>query len=152
MYVMFTSGSTGRPKGVLVEHRSALSLARAFIGRHAIGPADRVFGFFAPTFDPSVLDLLLALLSGATLRLWDQVGGGGGDWRASLSQSRATVVGLTPSAMSQLDPASALPTKKGTLGGPGRFWDGQWGEAMFMRSPDINAVDFCQHWHLGLLR
>jgi long-subunit acyl-CoA synthetase (AMP-forming) len=38
MYVMFTSGSTGRPKGVLVEHRSALSLGRAFIGRHAIGP------------------------------------------------------------------------------------------------------------------
>ena len=63
MYVMFTSGSTGRPKGVLVEHRSALSLARAFIGRHAIGPADRVFGFFAPTFDPSVLDLVRARLN-----------------------------------------------------------------------------------------
>ena len=56
MYVIFTSGSTGRPKGVLVEHRSALSLARAFIARHAISPADRVFGFFAPTFDPSVPD------------------------------------------------------------------------------------------------
>ena len=76
---------------MLVEHRSALSLARAFIGRHAIGPADRVFGFFAPTFDPSVLDLLLALLSGATLRLWDQVGGGGGDWRASRVRVRVRV-------------------------------------------------------------
>ena len=100
-YVIFTSGSTGRPKGVLVEHRSAINVALAFIRRWRIGASDRVFQFFATTFDPSVLDYLLALLSGARLLLRSARD----DWRAAVRSSRPTIVGVTPSALTQLSPS-----------------------------------------------
>ncbi|CAM5401573.1 D-alanine--D-alanyl carrier protein ligase [Streptomyces californicus] len=37
-YTVFTSGSTGAPKGVLVEHRSAVNLARWVAGTTDLGP------------------------------------------------------------------------------------------------------------------
>ena len=104
MYCIFTSGSTGRPKGVLVEHRSAANLGLVFLRRWELTSRDRVFQFFSPSFDPSLLDCMLALLSGARLLLRSDEQ----DWRAALATSGATVVGLTPSALTQIAP-SALP-------------------------------------------
>ena len=99
MYCIFTSGSTGRPKGVLIEHRAAVNVGIVFAQKLAVTPADRVFQFFSPSFDPSILDYMLALLTGARLLLYT------GHFRNALIGSGATITGLTPSALGTLNPA-----------------------------------------------
>ncbi|PCC73853.1 amino acid adenylation domain-containing protein [Nannocystis exedens] len=68
-YVIYTSGSTGRPKGVVVEHRSAVNLARAQRALFGLTEASVVLQFSALSFDAFVFELLLAWGVGATLCL-----------------------------------------------------------------------------------
>ncbi|WAS90947.1 non-ribosomal peptide synthetase/type I polyketide synthase [Nannocystis punicea] len=68
-YVIYTSGSTGRPKGVVVEHRSAVNLARAQRVLFGLTDDSVVLQFSALSFDAFVFELLLAWGAGATLCL-----------------------------------------------------------------------------------
>jgi amino acid adenylation domain-containing protein len=68
-YVIYTSGSTGQPKGVVVEHRQAVNFLHGMVEHWQAGAADVVLQFSAFTFDVSVLDTFLPLLSGARLVL-----------------------------------------------------------------------------------
>jgi amino acid adenylation domain-containing protein len=68
-YVMYTSGSTGRPKGVLVEHRQAVNFLLGTAEVYGTGPDDAVLSFAAFTFDASVLNMYLPLLTGARVVL-----------------------------------------------------------------------------------
>ncbi|WP_097966243.1 non-ribosomal peptide synthetase [Streptomyces sp. or20] len=70
-YVLYTSGSTGRPKGVQVPHR-ALNNFLAAMAR--VVPMDARTRLLAPTsmsFDISVLEVFLPLVSGGTCHLAD---------------------------------------------------------------------------------
>ncbi|HEX8393776.1 MAG TPA: non-ribosomal peptide synthase/polyketide synthase [Longimicrobium sp.] len=66
-YVIYTSGSTGAPKAVVVPHAAALANVDGVRERFGITDRDGVLGFMALTFDPSVEQILAALLSGARL-------------------------------------------------------------------------------------
>ncbi|MEM8721564.1 MAG: AMP-binding protein [Cyanobacteria bacterium P01_G01_bin.39] len=66
-YIIFTSGTTGNPKGIMMTHRAILTFFRALVNYCQLTPAARV-GTIAPLqFDFSLLDMGLALGSGATL-------------------------------------------------------------------------------------
>ncbi|MCL4850894.1 MAG: AMP-binding protein, partial [Bryobacteraceae bacterium] len=62
-YVIYTSGSTGRPKGVVVEHRGLSNTAEATVRTLGLGPGDRVLQFAPWSFDASVYELMMTLLS-----------------------------------------------------------------------------------------
>ena len=68
-YVIYTSGSTGRPKGVMVSHGSVANYV-AWMGEAFPMTADDVVLQKAPfTFDASVWEIFLPLLTGARLVL-----------------------------------------------------------------------------------
>ncbi|GLZ29182.1 hypothetical protein Lesp02_13720 [Lentzea sp. NBRC 105346] len=66
-YVIYTSGSTGRPKGVVVSHAGLTNLARAQATTLGVRPDSRVLRFASASFDASIWELAMTLLTGATL-------------------------------------------------------------------------------------
>ncbi|MGW6919569.1 AMP-binding protein, partial [Kitasatospora sp. NPDC054939] len=68
-YLIYTSGSTGTPKAVVVTHRGLPALAADHLDRYGITPDARILQFASLSFDAAVVDLLNALLGGATLVL-----------------------------------------------------------------------------------
>jgi amino acid adenylation domain-containing protein len=66
-YMIFTSGTTGRPKGVVMSHRGVLAFYRGMLRHAIVTHEDRVATTSPLQFDFSLLDIGLALGSGATI-------------------------------------------------------------------------------------
>ena len=66
-YVIYTSGSTGEPKGVVIEHQAIVNRLLWMREHYGIGPQDRILQKTPATFDVSVWEFFLPLLSGAEL-------------------------------------------------------------------------------------
>ncbi|WP_309060601.1 non-ribosomal peptide synthase/polyketide synthase [Streptomyces sp.] len=105
-YVIFTSGSTGTPKGVTVTHRGIAGFAAAAAERYAVGPGDRVLQFSSPSFDASVLELCVSVLSGATLVVPPHGPWLGDELATVLDEHRISHALIPPAALATLpDPA-----------------------------------------------
>lgn len=68
-YILYTSGSTGRPKGVLVPHGGVSNILQYARTRFGIQEGDSVLGVTSFSFDVSVLEIMLPLISGARLHV-----------------------------------------------------------------------------------
>ncbi|MGE5341319.1 MAG: non-ribosomal peptide synthetase [Candidatus Omnitrophota bacterium] len=68
-YIIYTSGSTGKPKGVLVEHRAITHTMKWRKAYYGFGSGDASLQIFLFSFDGSVLDIFVPLISGAKLVL-----------------------------------------------------------------------------------
>ncbi|XLS29453.1 non-ribosomal peptide synthase/polyketide synthase [Flavobacteriaceae bacterium M23B6Z8] len=66
-YIIYTSGSTGKPKGVMVEHRNIVNTILSQIENTNVSQSDRCLQFSSQSFDASVWEIWISLLSGATL-------------------------------------------------------------------------------------
>ncbi|HEU5373878.1 MAG TPA: amino acid adenylation domain-containing protein, partial [Ktedonobacteraceae bacterium] len=106
-YIIFTSGSTGRPKGVQVPHRGLANLAKELISAYRVDAHSRVLLFASTSFDASVVELLMALLSGASLCLgFRQRTRMGTDLLETLQEQAITVLDVPPSVLATLDAAN----------------------------------------------
>ena len=116
-YLIYTSGSTGQPKGVAVPHAGVTSLCHALAARCAVDPASQVLQLSSPSFDASVLEICMSLLTGGTLHI------AGVDWvRAEpladlMRRGRITHALVPPAALAVLSPDPDLLTGTLLVGG-----------------------------------
>lgn len=68
-YVIYTSGSTGRPKGAMNRHEGICNRLLWMKDQYAVSPSDRILQKTPFSFDVSVWEFFLPLMSGATLVL-----------------------------------------------------------------------------------
>jgi amino acid adenylation domain-containing protein len=73
-YLIYTSGTTGRPKGAMVHHRGVHSRLLWQREAYDIGPADVFLQKASISFDVSVWETFVPLISGARLVLAEQGG------------------------------------------------------------------------------
>ncbi|MGC9441181.1 amino acid adenylation domain-containing protein [Streptomyces sp. WG5] len=107
-YLIYTSGSTGVPKGVVVSHAGLAAFAATERERFAVDATARVLQFSSPSFDASVLELCMALTSGAALVV-PEPGALAGEPLAELIGARRVTHALIPPAALASVPVSELP-------------------------------------------
>lgn len=71
-YLIYTSGTTGNPKGVMVEHAGFVNMCLFQIYTYQLSVNERVLQFASISFDASVYEIFIALLSGSTLVVVDK--------------------------------------------------------------------------------
>ncbi|UQC76767.1 uncharacterized protein CLUP02_18282 [Colletotrichum lupini] len=111
-YVIYTSGSTGKPKGAVLTHSAATS----GMAYQSLNGLERWLLFYNPSFSAAQRTILGTLIHGATLVLASQ---------ESLNSDLAGVIkmfsvdslGITPSALSLLQPDEVPSLKQITLVG-----------------------------------
>ena len=107
-YVIFTSGSTGTPKGVMIEHRSVVNVVHSFVTTYGLGTSDRVLQQTSPAFDVSVNEIFPVLSAGGTLVLApDEASGDFDELAALIEREQVTILGATPSGLTELNRRSA---------------------------------------------
>ncbi|MEU7765827.1 amino acid adenylation domain-containing protein [Nocardia sp. NPDC049190] len=107
-YFIYTSGSTGTPKAVVVTHAGIASLAGE--QNHLFGVSDsaRTLHFSSPSFDASVLEMLLGFAAGATMVIAPSGMYGGTELATLLRDERVTHAFVTPAALATV-PNEGLP-------------------------------------------
>ncbi|MFE6919900.1 non-ribosomal peptide synthase/polyketide synthase [Nocardia sp. NPDC057663] len=116
-YVIYTSGSTGLPKGVLVTQAGIAGFAAEETDRMFGTPDARVLQVGSPSFDISVMELLLAVNSAATLVIAPMGRHVGADLAQLLAAEKVTHALMTPSGLAVLDPAQLDDLRMVMVGG-----------------------------------
>ncbi|MGO4773884.1 amino acid adenylation domain-containing protein, partial [Flavobacterium sp. W22_SRS_FK3] len=66
-YIIYTSGTTGKPKGVMIEHGSIVNTILSQIESFPVTESDICLQFASHSFDASIWEIFISLLSGAKL-------------------------------------------------------------------------------------
>nr|WP_314142342.1 non-ribosomal peptide synthetase [uncultured Rhodococcus sp.] len=103
-YIIYTSGSTGVPKGVVVTHAGFANLAAEQQARYGTSATSRTLHFASPSFDASILELLMAIAAGSTMVIVPTSTFGGLELSELLRQQRVTHAFVTPAALASVEP------------------------------------------------
>jgi amino acid adenylation domain-containing protein/FkbM family methyltransferase len=102
-YVIYTSGSTGRPKGVKISHRSINNRLLWMQSAFPLEPNDRVLQKTVYSFDASVWELFLPLITGAQVFMAQPGGHQDSSYlAATVADREITVLQLVPSMLQVL--------------------------------------------------
>ncbi|WP_434090518.1 amino acid adenylation domain-containing protein, partial [Nocardia beijingensis] len=115
-YVIYTSGSTGVPKGVVVTHAGLANFSAEQVERYQLDRSTRALAFASPSFDASMLELLLALGGAGGLVVAPPLTFGGAELAELIRAAGVTHAFLTPSVLASLDP-DALPGTRTVVAG-----------------------------------
>ncbi|WP_225727997.1 MULTISPECIES: non-ribosomal peptide synthetase [unclassified Nocardia] len=115
-YLIYTSGSTGKPKAVIITHAGLASLAHEQMHLFGVTDSARTLHFSSPSFDASVLELLLGFAAGATVVVAPAGMYGGAELAALLRTERVTHAFITPAALATV-PNADLPDLEAVLVG-----------------------------------
>lgn len=103
-YAIYTSGTTGRPKAVTVRHRNAVALRDDLVARYFRDNRREVVLFQANyTFDFSIEQILLSILSGHTLLVPSSLPALDEEFYELANHHRLTYLSGTPTQICQLD-------------------------------------------------
>ncbi|PTR22847.1 non-ribosomal peptide synthase protein (TIGR01720 family)/amino acid adenylation domain-containing protein [Rhodococcus sp. OK519] len=103
-YMIYTSGSTGVPKGVVVTHVGLAAFVAEQQRHYRVDSRSRTLHFASPSFDASILELLMAF-GGAATAVVVPIGVYGGDELAAILRAeRVTHAFVTPGALATVDP------------------------------------------------
>jgi nonribosomal peptide synthetase DhbF len=116
-YVIYTSGSTGTPKGVVVSHAGLASLAYAQAGAFGAGAGSRLLQFASPSFDVSVMELLIVFPVGGALVIPPPGPLSGEVLAAVLGELAVSHAFIPPAALSGVDPAVVAGVEMLVVGG-----------------------------------
>ncbi|MEU5693028.1 amino acid adenylation domain-containing protein [Actinosynnema sp. NPDC020468] len=110
-YLIYTSGSTGRPKGVQVTHRGIVNRLRWMRDDYRVTPADRILHKTPTSFDVSVWELFLPLVTGAVLVLAEPGGHRDPSYLAGLIRDAGVTIAhfVPPMLVSFLDATEPVP-------------------------------------------
>lgn len=102
-YVFHTSGSTGQPKAVRVGHSALANLVHWFSVVLPPGSASKMVSLSSPTFDISMLEMLLPLVVGGIIAVIDEeTAHDGPQLVQALSRIRPSLLQATPSTYRML--------------------------------------------------
>ena len=104
-YVIYTSGSTGLPKGVVVTNAGLANLCREQVRRFGLTAESRTLHFASPSFDASMLELLLAIGAGSTMIIAPPSIYGGLELADLMRDEHVSHAFVTPAALASVDPA-----------------------------------------------
>jgi amino acid adenylation domain-containing protein len=112
-YVIYTSGSTGEPKGVPIHHEGVANLHHIFRSKFAIDERDNMTEFASFSFDTSVWEIVMCLLSGATLHvLPDALKANFAKLEQYLGDHNITVATFPPPYLANLEPSHVRGLRK----------------------------------------
>ncbi|MFF7459775.1 amino acid adenylation domain-containing protein, partial [Kitasatospora sp. NPDC008115] len=106
-YVIYTSGSTGRPKGTAVPHTGLAGVTASLIECCATGPDSRVLQLASPSFDVSIIEILMAISRGGALVVPQPGRLAGEELARTLADRRVTHAFIPPSALASMPEATA---------------------------------------------
>ncbi|MFC5150046.1 amino acid adenylation domain-containing protein, partial [Streptomyces aureoversilis] len=98
-YVIYTSGSTGRPKGTVVTHVGLAVLAAGAVERADVHAGSRVLQLASPSFDASVLELMMAIGAGAALVIVKEARSAGAELASLVAGAGVTHAFVPPSVL-----------------------------------------------------
>jgi len=102
-YILYTSGSTGAPKGVVISHAGVANILEFIQKETQFDNDDRLLAVATYTFDMSVLDFFLPLISGATLIIADsKTAFDGNKLNDTLETEKITAMQATPATWRML--------------------------------------------------
>ncbi|MGL4305499.1 MAG: non-ribosomal peptide synthase/polyketide synthase [Mycobacteriaceae bacterium] len=116
-YMIYTSGSTGKPKGVVIPHSGLSNLAAAQRDNYQVEKQSRVLHFASPSFDASMLELLLSVGASATMVIAPTTIYGGVELATFLSELDVTHAFITPGALGSMNPQELPVLKVIAIGG-----------------------------------
>lgn len=96
-YIIYTSGSTGKPKGVQISHKSAVNFLCAMQTEPGFSDSDILLAVTTLSFDISVLEIFLPLISGGKIVVAPiETISNGHALAQLLAQTNTTVMQATP--------------------------------------------------------
>ncbi len=102
-YIIYTSGSTGTPKGVEIPHKAAVNFLTSMQSNPGLTADDRLLAVTTLSFDISLLEMFLPLISGAKVIIADKQDVKDGRRLANLlHEEDITVMQATPATWQML--------------------------------------------------